>query len=153
MMISVSDMAKQLKLSRDRFYDLIGAGIFPPPAYNTSNRRPVYPPELQILCLQVRDTGFGFNGRTVVFNRTKRSVERRPRRDPQIASGETDRQPIHGVLDRFCAKVAYLSDQKLERDQLAGLINDCGLPMPTSNNEMTVLPVVLRRLNAEKGIG
>lgn len=65
--VSVSEMARSLRLSRARFYELIEAGIMPPPVYLIRTRRPYYPAELQAVCLRVRELGEGINGEPVVF--------------------------------------------------------------------------------------
>jgi hypothetical protein len=69
-MITVTEMAERTGLSRDRFYDLVRAGAFPPPVYRLETRRPFYPPDLQEICLSVRQTGIGFDGSPVLFNKT-----------------------------------------------------------------------------------
>jgi len=65
--VSVSDMARQCGLSRSHFNLLIRSGIMPQPLYSTHNRRPFYDQELQELCLRVRSTNIGADGRYVVF--------------------------------------------------------------------------------------
>lgn len=65
--VSLSAMATLCKLSRSRFYQLIEDGIMPPPAYDLHTRRPLYPQELQQICLQVRNTNIGINGRYILF--------------------------------------------------------------------------------------
>lgn len=65
--VSLSAMAALCKLSRSRFYQLIEEGIMPPPAYDMHTRRPLYPQELQQICLQVRNTNIGINGRYILF--------------------------------------------------------------------------------------
>jgi hypothetical protein len=41
--VSVSEMARMVGLSRARFYQLQQAGVFPLPVYDVASRRPVYP--------------------------------------------------------------------------------------------------------------
>jgi hypothetical protein len=71
--MTVRQMADDLGFCRDRFYELITAGIFPPPAYHLQTRRPFYPSELQAVCHRIRSGGTGFGGQTVLFNQTRRS--------------------------------------------------------------------------------
>jgi hypothetical protein len=66
--VTVAEMVKMLGLGRTRFYELMQAGIFPPPVYRISNRRPIYTDELQAVCLEVRRQNRGINGQPVVFN-------------------------------------------------------------------------------------
>lgn len=65
--VSLSAMAGLCKLSRSRFYQLVEQGIMPPPAYDLHTRRPLYPQELQQICLQVRSSNIGINGRYILF--------------------------------------------------------------------------------------
>jgi hypothetical protein len=51
--VTVSEMARMVGLSRARFYQLVEAGVFPPPVYCVSTRRPMYVEELQTICLTV----------------------------------------------------------------------------------------------------
>lgn len=75
---TVTQMAKKLALSRPRFYQLVAAGVFPPPAYCPSTRMPIYPLELQDICLTIRKTGIGFNHKCVRFYSPRRIARSRP---------------------------------------------------------------------------
>src|ERR1700736_238302 len=85
--ISVSEMAARCQLSRGRFHELIRAGVMPWPQYDLRTRRPLYTRELQEVCLAVRATNIGIDGRFIVFY-APRSAER-PRR-PRTSE---ERQP------------------------------------------------------------
>jgi hypothetical protein len=65
--VTVSEMARMVGLSRARFYELVGAGVFPHPVHCVSTRRPMYVEELQTICLNVRRRNCGVNGRPVLF--------------------------------------------------------------------------------------
>jgi len=65
--ISVTDMAKSVGLSRARFYQLVKQGIFPQALYSTRTRRPFYDEDLQKECLQVRESGIGHNQEYILF--------------------------------------------------------------------------------------
>ena len=65
--VTVTEMARMVGLSRARFYQLVQAGVFPPPVYNVSNHRPVYVEDLQKICLEVRRRNCGINGQPVLF--------------------------------------------------------------------------------------
>jgi hypothetical protein len=86
--ITVSEMAELCRLSRSRFYDLVGAGVFPKPARHPSSKRPMYDRGLQEQCLEIRQTGIGMNGQPVLFNRRPRragqpGAQRKPAAGPQ----------------------------------------------------------------------
>lgn len=90
--VSVSEMAKRVGLSRSRFYDLVTAGIFPSPVYCLRTRRPMFLTEQQADCLRVRATNIGVNGEYVLFYSPRQGDEppRRVARNPSSGSGSTD---------------------------------------------------------------
>lgn len=64
--VTVSEMARMVGLSRARFYQLIGTA-FPWPVYSVSTRRPIYAEELQEVCLEVRRRNCGIDGKPILF--------------------------------------------------------------------------------------
>src|SRR5436305_333846 len=88
--VSVTEMAKMVGLSRARFYQLMQAGVFPQPLYAVANRRPIYVEEQQEVCLEVRRRNCGVNGRPVLFyskghsqpTPTKTSLTKQPKPTP-----------------------------------------------------------------------
>ena len=64
---TVSQMARVLKFSRARLYQLIEAGVFPPPAYCCKTKKPIYPLRLQEMCIRIRESGIGLNSQYVRF--------------------------------------------------------------------------------------
>jgi len=64
---TVRDVCALVGLSPARFYQLIQAGIMPPPVYDISTRRPFYNEEGQLQCLEVRRRNCGINGKPVLF--------------------------------------------------------------------------------------
>jgi hypothetical protein len=77
---TVSQVAKRLKLSRARFYQLLDQGVFPPPVYCCRSRKPLYTTGLLTQCRIVRKTGVGINGQLVRFNAMRK---RRPNTVPK----------------------------------------------------------------------
>lgn len=76
--VSVSDMAKMVGLSRARFYQLVGSA-FPHPLYDVVTRRPFYSEELQQVCMDVRRRNLGIDGRPLLFYARRRRTVSRPR--------------------------------------------------------------------------
>jgi len=70
--VSISEMARMLGLSRARFYQLIGT-TFPFPVYYIATHRPFYDEEGQRVCLDVRRRNCGIDGRPLMFY-ARRSV-------------------------------------------------------------------------------
>ena len=67
MAVTVAEMARMVGLSRARFYQLMKAGVFPPPHLNPSTKRPYYDQDAQKVCLEVRRRNHGVNGQVVLF--------------------------------------------------------------------------------------
>ena len=64
---SVAETAALCGISRARFYDHIRSGVMPPPVYCVRTRRPLYLADLAALCVRVRETNVGWDGRYVLF--------------------------------------------------------------------------------------
>ena len=80
---SVSQLAKKLRLSRARFYQLQNTGVFPPPVYCLYTKRPFYPMSLQERCLEIRKTGLGQNGRPIIFYSKRACSVPKPKSDSE----------------------------------------------------------------------
>ena len=65
--LSISQMAKLLNLSRSRFYTLMSEGIFLPPIYSASNKRPYFTAEIAQKNLQAKKNNVGVNGKICLF--------------------------------------------------------------------------------------
>ena len=65
--ISIRDMAALVGLSRQRFMQLVKAGVFPEPLCDLATKRPYFTEELQKKCLDVRRRNCGINGKVVMF--------------------------------------------------------------------------------------
>lgn len=65
--VSVSEMARMVGLSRARFYQLQKVGIFPPPERDGETGRPFYSEEQQKVILEVRRRNCGVNGKAILF--------------------------------------------------------------------------------------
>ena len=65
--VTFSEMARMLSLSRSRLYQLVRAGVFPSPVYDVRSHRPIFTEELQTICLDVRRRNCGINGQPVLF--------------------------------------------------------------------------------------
>lgn len=98
--VTVSEMARMVGLSRARFYQLQKAGVFPPPFYNPATKRPFYDESLQEVCLEVRRKNCGANGKPVLFYaRYRLSVPSKPKKQagPPITKGKD--KNIAALLD------------------------------------------------------
>jgi hypothetical protein len=89
--VTIAEMARSVKLSRQRFTQLIGSA-FPHPIYNIATRRPYYTEELQRVCIEVRRRHFGVNGKPVLFY-AKGHRTTKPARPPKSSPIATPQYP------------------------------------------------------------
>ncbi len=65
--VSMSQMAKLLQLSRSRLYQLVDSDVLLPPLYLLSNKRPIYTKEMALKNMDVKFNNVGINGQIVMF--------------------------------------------------------------------------------------
>lgn len=65
--ICIKEMAARVGLSRQRFMQLVKAGVMPTPLRDADTGRPYYPEDLQAQCEEVKRRNVGINGRVVMF--------------------------------------------------------------------------------------
>ena len=90
---SVAETAELCRISRARFYDLMKAGVMPTPVYCIRTRRPMFTADLAALCLRVRETNIGMDGRYVIFY-TRRSEPPAPTHAPTSRCRASQRQSM-----------------------------------------------------------
>jgi hypothetical protein len=94
--VSVSEMARMVRLSRARFYELVRAGVFPVPVYEKG--RPIYTEELQETCLEVRRRNRGVNGEPVLFYARRVAAPPTPKKRTSPAPAARNKD-IQGLLE------------------------------------------------------
>src|SRR5271155_2350471 len=85
-------MAAQCGLSRQRFMQLVKAGVFPMPLVDDATKRPYYSEELQVQCLEVRKRNFGVNGKVIIFYARRTATA--PMRKTQMTKPKADHSEI-----------------------------------------------------------
>ena len=76
--VSVSEMARMVGLSRQRFYQLQGS-TFPEAQRDPKTNRPYYDEELQQMCLEVRRRNCGVDGKPILFYASRHPLGQQPR--------------------------------------------------------------------------
>lgn len=91
--VSVSEMARMVGLSRQRFHQLRGSA-FPEADYNPETKRPYYNAEKQQVCLDVRQRNCGIDGKPILFyaRRNDVGVVRKPqkKKSTKVSNGKFD---------------------------------------------------------------
>ncbi|MBX9627567.1 MAG: hypothetical protein K2X82_27450 [Gemmataceae bacterium] len=143
--VSVAEMAGMVGLSRARLYQLIEAGVFPPPVYDVRTRRPLYPEAVQRTCLSVRRRGCGVNGRPVVFYAARTGPaagKRKVRRPPPRPA------PPDGRIAALLAGVRGLGLSGVTPADVAAAVRDLFPHGADGEDESGVLTAVFLRLQA-----
>jgi hypothetical protein len=97
--VSISDMARTVGLSRQRFHQLMKAGVFPQPLRDEATERPYYNEQGQAQCLEVRRRNCGVNGKIILFYARRPTITTptpRPMK-PRPAPVEQHAEVIDGV--------------------------------------------------------
>ena len=77
--VTVTELCELIGLSKNRFYSLQKAGIFPAPLRSPLNNRPVFDSALVEQCLGIIRSRIGANGTPWVPNRKSPTTKREPR--------------------------------------------------------------------------
>lgn len=114
--VTVSEMARMVGLSRARFYQLIGTA-FPWPVYSVATHRPIYVEELQKVCLEVRRRNCGIDGKPILF------YSRRSSGAPAIAKPKQKQpRPVDDRLAGLIEGVRSLGLTSATRQQVEAAI-------------------------------
>lgn len=81
--VSVSDMARMVGLSRARFYQLVRAGTFPAADTEPITGRRCYGEEKQRQCVEVRRRNCGIDGKPILFYSRRRDFQAGTRKPPK----------------------------------------------------------------------
>ncbi len=116
--VSMTEIAQMVQLSRARFYQLLQSGFFPKPLHDERSKRPYYDLELQQKCLECRQSGIGVDGSFMLFYspRQKETVSHLKKKkmvDPQV-------KELADTLQTMGLEVSYQQVQQA----LSGLYPD-----------------------------
>jgi|SRR5947209_14247418 len=116
--VSVAEMARMVSLSRARFYQLVGEGVFPSPARQPDTGRPYYDEAAQRACLDVRARNCGVNGKPVLFY-ARRLTAVPATKTGRRAKPATDGAELADVLDGVKALGLTAATQPAVREAMA----------------------------------
>ncbi len=126
--VTVSEMARMLGLSRARFYQLLKDGVLPQPSRNASTKRPFFDREQQEQCLGVRRSHCGVNGKPVLFYSSmqpnssavlRRAVAKKKQQTPKRRTTQQD--PLFTELRRGLLQLglAEITDTQVQSALIA----------------------------------
>lgn len=114
--VSVSEMARMVGLSRQRFHQLRGTA-FPEPEYDPETKRPYYDLEKQQVCLDVRQRNCGIDGKPILFyaRRNDVGVVRKPQKKKSVKTS-------NGKYDHITDSIRALG-MKTNSEKVGEVIN------------------------------
>ena len=144
--VNVTEMARMVQLSRARFHELVNDSVFPPPVYNMKTRRPFYTEELQAICLRVRRSNCGADGKAVAFYAKCRKPTRSKAQSRQKSNGK------RGFLIKIVNGLKSLGLKTADVHDVTTVIRDT-YPDGTAGIELSALlkRVFLELKRREKG--
>ena len=96
--VSVSEMARMVGLSRARFYQLVRRGTFPAADQDAVSNRPCYCEEKQRQILEARRRNCGVDGKAILFYSRRRDLGQ-PKTAPRPTKLKEKRNKYADVID------------------------------------------------------
>lgn len=143
---TVTETANGCGLSRARFYELIHSGVMPYPCYDPRTHKPLYPAELHDLCVRVRQTNVGMDGRYVMFYTRRHDPEpaaHQPRRAPRRATASDNR--MGEIVEQLRALGVTAPESRIT--EAVATCYPAGLPEGQFEAALRTIFLHLRRLN------
>jgi len=113
--VSVTEMARLVGLSRARFYQLVKRGTFPAADQDALSNRPCYPEEKQRLILEARRRNCGVDGKSILFySRRNDAGHPRPAPRPTITRAKEVAKKHAELIDGLEALKVTISVAQLE---------------------------------------
>ena len=112
--VSVSEMSRMVGLSRARFYQLLGEGVFPKPSQDPSTCRPFYDEEAQKSCLEVRRRNMGINGKVVIFYSGRHPLSRQSKKPAKPVAKPKPSNEFAEVIDSLACLGVSATAQQVE---------------------------------------
>ena len=130
--LSITNMAKLLHISRSRFYQLINQGILLPPVYSLKSKRPFYTQELAQRNLEVKRSNLGINGDICLFYSDRNIISPAKKEKVKTKTKKIDNPKIDYSELREGLKTLGLTEVKSSQIQAA--LTEC-FPDGTENIE------------------
>jgi hypothetical protein len=150
--VTVSEMARMVGLSRARFYQLQKAGVFPSPLYDVKTRRPIYDEELQKICLEVRRRNCGVNGKPVLFYARRMPITTTLAKPKKEAIKPPKNEQYGGLIDALQA----LGLVSVTKAQVGAAIKEVYPQGTAGMDEAEIIRAIflhLRRKNSSDNVG
>ncbi len=122
--LTISDMARVVGLSRSRFYALMKQGVFPMPIYLIATKRPFFDKRLRDECLNVRRTGLGVNDQPILFY-PRRAGPPTTRSSKSSLRGKKKSSTINPIVLRLIDLLKGLGVESPSPQSVTAALSDC----------------------------
>lgn len=142
--VNVSQMARMVGLSRQRFWQLACEGVFLMPIYDIRTKRPFYDEQMQETNLRVRQTNFGLNNRPILFY-ARRPSEPRTTEPKTKRSASPKAAPKHGSLIEGLKQLGMASVTTAQVESAITALYPTGQPTDEGDVLRTIFVHLMRR--------
>lgn len=148
--VSVSEMARMVRLSRARFYQLLGTA-FPMPVYDPVTRRPFFTEEQQQVCLEVRRRNCGVDGAPILFYAKRGGAVPAGNRKPKVRQAEKSSR-YSGIVEGVRA-LGYVSATAAQVEAAIREVFPAGVASVAEPEVIRAVFVHLMRRNRADSVG
>ena len=149
--VSVSEMARMVGLSRARFYQLLGTA-FPMPVYDPLTGRPFFTEEQQRICLEVRRRNCGADGVPILFYSARAGSLPANRRKPKVRQVVDKSGRYSGIVEGVRA-LGYVSATAAQVEAAIRELFPVGVASVAESEVIRAVFVNLMRRNRADNVG
>lgn len=143
--VNVSQMARMVGLSRQRFWQLATEGVFLMPVYDIRTRRPFFDQPMQETNLKIRQTNYGLNNRPILFYSRRPSVELETAQPKSKRSNESKPAPKYRSLIDGLKQLGMMSVTSTQVEKAIQNLYPTGLPSEEGEVLRTIFVELMRR--------
>jgi len=143
--VNVSQMARMVGLSRQRFWQLATEGVFLLPVYDIRTKRPFYDEPMQETNLKVRQTNYGLNGRPILFYSRRAPMESKTTEPRSKWSVSTKASPKHESLIEGLKQLGMASVTSAQVEEQLQKLYPAGQPDDEGEVLRTIFVGLMRR--------
>ena len=96
--VCIREMAGMCGFSRQRFMQLVKAGVMPAPLRDEQTGRPFFTEEMQAQCLEIRRRGMGLNGKIIMFYCRRTQTSAAPGR-PKVLKAKSPKVGVNQYVE------------------------------------------------------
>ena len=142
--VNVSQMARMVGLSRQRFWQLACEGVFLMPVYDIRTKRPFYDESMQEANLRVRQTNFGLNNRPILFY-ARRPIEQKSAEPKTKRSASPKAAPQYGSLIEGLKQLGMATITAAQVESAITTLYPAGQPTDEGEVLRTIFVHLMRR--------